>query len=162
MIVKTKKYQLTSRTYTKIGMRKILKAQWWLPVSIFFGIIALNLLLNLVYTNTWVYIFAPIGVGLYFLFWWIQFVGATQLEQSKPMFQKFNYEIDGKQILMKLNSREGMQIKWEMIKLAEKRKDAFVLFFSNVQFLHLPFRIFNSENEIRFLETLLKRKNLLK
>ncbi|NJO03649.1 MAG: YcxB family protein [Bacteroidia bacterium] len=163
MIIKTKKYQLDSKTYRKIAMKNILLSQWWLPTAIFFGIIILNLLLNLtVYENLWIYFLAPVGAGLYYLFWLVQFTGAPHLEQMKPMFQKLNYEISGKEILMKMNARQGMQMKWEMIKSAEKSKDAFILFFSKAQFLHLPFRIFNSDNDLRFTEALLKRKNLLK
>lgn len=162
MIVRTKKYQLPTKTYRRIGLARTLKTQWWLPVSIFAGIILLNLLLNLVYTNTWIFFLAPVGVLLYYLFWWIQFTGAPQLEQMKPMFEKFTYEISGKEILMKKSPKEGMQMKWEMIKNAEKTKDAFLLFFSKAQFIHLPFKIFNSDNDIRFTEAILKRKKLLK
>lgn len=161
MIIKTKKYQLPGRTYIRLGMLNIIKTQWWLPTSIFFGIIGLNILLNLVYTNTWVYYIAIIATMLYFLFWWIQFAGATQLEQTKAMFQKMNYEIDSRQVLMKISTREGMPIKWDMIKSAQKRKKDFVLILSKAQFIHLPFNIFKSENEVRLMETLLKRKNLL-
>jgi hypothetical protein len=162
MIVKTKKYQLPKKTYRKIGLSNVLKTQWWLPVSIFFGVIVLNLLLNLVYTNIWIYIFAPIGLLLYYLFWWVQFTGAPELEQMKPMFEKFTYEISGKEILMKKNAKEGMQMKWEMIKSAQKTKDAYLLMFSKAQFIYLPFKIFNSDNDLRFTDAILRRKNLLK
>lgn len=162
MIVKTKKYQLPVKTYRRIGLGYVLKTQWWLPVSIFSGIIVLNLLLNLVYPNIWIFFFAPISLLFYYWFWWIQFTGAPQLEQMKPMFERFTFEISGKEIMMKKNPKEGMQMKWETIKRAEKTKDAFLLIFSKVQFIHLPFKIFNSDNDLRFTEALLKRKNLLK
>ena len=73
-----------------------------------------------------------------------------------------DYEIDSRQILMKLNAREGMPVQWNMIKRVELTKDAFVLYMSKTQFIHLPFRIFNTENEKKFMETILKRKKLIK
>jgi hypothetical protein len=54
-----------------------------------------------------------------------------------------------------------MQMKWEMIKKAYKEKDHFLLVVSRAQFIHLPFSIFNSENDLKFTESLLKRKNLI-
>jgi YcxB-like protein len=162
MTVKTRKYQLPAKTYINLGMANILKTQWWLPVAIFFGIIVLNLLLNLVYRNYWIYILAPVATGGYFLFWYIQFYGATQLERSKILFEKFSYEIDSRFILMKVNQKEGMQINWDMIKSAVKRKDDFILTISKAQFIQLPFKIFNSDNDVRFTEALLKKKGLIK
>ncbi len=164
MIIKTKKYQLEPKTYTRLGMSNIIREQWWLPVALFFGFIVFNLLLNLVYENIWIYIFAPIAVGLYFLFWWVQFAGAAQLKQNELMFEKYTYEIDGRSIFMKVNAKEGMQLKWEMIQKAEKneKKEYFLLTVSKGQFLYLPFKIFNSMNDIRFLESILRRKSLIK
>ena len=163
MIIKTRKYKLENKTYVTLAMKHLLRTQWkWAAIPV--AIILLNVVLNVtgVYHNLWIYFMAPLAVLLYLLFWFIQFTGVTQMEQSKPMFQKFAYEIDSRQILMKLNTKEGMQLKWENIKEAYKEKEHFLLFFSRVQFLHLPFSIFNSENDIRFMESILKRKNLIK
>jgi hypothetical protein len=55
-----------------------------------------------------------------------------------------------------------MPIKWEQIKRAWMSKDAFTFVISKVQFIHLPFRIFNAENQVKFIETILKRKGYLK
>ena len=84
------------------------------------------------------------------------------MEQNKTIFEKLAYEIDSRQILMKINTRQGMPIQWNMIKKVELKKDAYVLYLSKAQFIHLPFRIFNSENERKFMETILKRKELIK
>jgi hypothetical protein len=161
--IKTKKYQLETKIYIRIAMENLLRSQWyWMFVPL--AIIMLNLVLNLTgaYRNLWIYFtFPPLLIIGYVLFWAIQFTGVTQLQQNKPLFQKMAYEIDSKQILMKLNSKEGMQIKWEMIKSVKKAKDHYLLMISKAQFLHLPFDIFNSENDLRFFEALLKRKNLL-
>jgi hypothetical protein len=161
MIVKTRRYQLDNSTYIKLAMKHLLRTQWyWVFVPV--GIIVINIILNLtVYQNIWIYFLAPLVVIGYLLFWLIQFTGVTQVEQNKVLFQKLLYEIDGRQILIKLNQREGMQMKWEMIKKAYKEKDHFLLVVSRAQFIHLPFSIFNSENDLKFTESLLKRKNLI-
>lgn len=156
MIIKTKKYQLETGTYIKMGLKSILKEQWWVIL------IALVICCGYFWiASIWWIIGAVIAYGLYVLFWTIQFTGVTQMEQNKPIFQKMAYEIDSRQILMKLNAREGMPVQWNMIKRVELTKDAFVLYLSKAQFIHLPFRIFNSENDKKFLETILKRKELI-
>ncbi|WP_339875758.1 YcxB family protein [uncultured Algoriphagus sp.] len=157
MIVKTKKYQLPTGTYIKIALVNILKQQWWvIPIAVaiacgYFWI-----------PSIWWIIGAVLAYGLYVLFWAIQFTGVTQMEQNKVIFDKMAYEIDSRQILMKINTKQGMPVQWNMIKTAEKRKDAYLLYMSKAQFIHLPFRIFNSENERKFMETILKRKELIK
>lgn len=84
------------------------------------------------------------------------------MEQNKVIFEKMAYEIDSRQILMKINTKQGMPVQWNMIKKAEITKDAYVLYLSKAQFIHLPFRIFNSENERKFMETILRRKEFIK
>jgi hypothetical protein len=162
MIVKTRKYQLEPKVYIQLAMKHLLRTQWrWAAVPV--GIIVLNIILNFtIYPNIWIYFIALAVVIGYLLFWAIQFTGVTQMEQNKVIFQKMLYEIDGRQILMKLNSKEGIQMKWEMIKEGFKEKDHFLLVLSRAQFIHLPFSIFNSENDIKFTESLLRRKNLIK
>ncbi|EON79148.1 hypothetical protein ADIS_0377 [Lunatimonas lonarensis] len=153
MIVKTKKYQLPNGTYIKLGLLNILKEQWWVVL------IAILIGCGYFWIASWWWIsMAILAYVLYWLFWVIQFAGVTQLEQNKVMFEKMAYEIDSRQILMKLNARQGMPIKWEMIKKVELRKDAFVFTMSKAQFIYLPFKIFNSENDVKFIETILKRK----
>jgi cell division septal protein FtsQ len=156
MIIKTKKYQLPKGTYIKMGLVNIIKEQWWVIL------IALAICLGFFWiASVWWFIGAIIAYGLYILFWAIQFTGVTQMEQNKVIFEKLAYELDSRQILMKLNVREGMPIQWNMIKRVELTKDAYVLYMSKAQFIHLPFRIFNSENDRKFMETILKRKELI-
>ncbi len=157
MIVKTKRYQLTNNTYVKIGMMNILREQWW----VFLIAIAISSMMFIIPSNWW-WIGSLIALILYGLFWLIQFAGVSQLDQNKVMFEKFIYEITSQQILMKLNVKQGMPIKWETIKKVVKSKKAFLLIISKAQFIYLPYRIFNSENEIKFLESILKRKGYLK
>jgi len=158
MIVKTKNYKLEKKTYIKIAFRNMIKQQGWIA-----GSVALALCLcSLWIPSIWWFIGAAIGVGLFLLFWWIQFYGVTQLEQGKMLFEKISYEISSQQILMKINPREGMPLKWDQFKKAFIEKDAFVLFVNKAQIVHLPFKIFNTENERKFVASILKTKGLLK
>lgn len=157
MIVKTKKYKLENGTYIKLGLRNVLREQWWV------GLIVIALCCGYFWIpNIWWFIGTGIAAILYVLFWLIQFAGVSQMEQSKMWFERMGYEITSQQILIKLNAKQGMPIKWDQIKRARKGKDYFLLVMNKAQLIHLPFRIFNTENERKFLETILKRKNLLK
>lgn len=157
MIVKTKKYKLETGTYIKIALAAVLKQQWWV-ILIALGIMAGSLI---VWSHWWI-TGALIAYTLYVLFWLIQFAGITQMEQGKILFERLSYEITSQQILIKLSSKQGMPIKWEQIKRAKKSKTGFVLWMSKVQIINLPFKIFNTENERKFLETILRRKEYFK
>ena len=122
MILKTKKYKLEPSLYIKTAMMEILRKQWWFIV----GPVAIACL-AFIWPSWWFISIAILIVVLYLLFWAVQFAGVTQLEQNKMLFQKMSYEIDGRQILMKINEREGMPVKWEMIKTAiENQQDLIV------------------------------------
>lgn len=92
----------------------------------------------------------------------IQFAGVTQLDQYKILFERLSYEISSQQILIKLNAKQGMPIKWDQIKNAKVGKKAFTLVLSKAQFVYLPYKVFKTENEKKFVETILKRKELIK
>jgi len=157
MIIKTKKYQLPKNTYIKLAMTSALKRQWWVGL-IYVGLMAGYFLAP----SIWWFIGPSIALVLYLLFWFIQFTGVTQLEQGKLLFEKMSYEISSQQVLLKLNAKQGMPIKWEQIKRAQIGKDYFVLYLSKAQFIYLPFKILNNNNDIKFLETVLKRKGYVK
>ena len=157
MIVKTKNYRLEKNIYIRTAFLSILKQQWWA------GLIALAICMGYVFVPSWWWFFAAfLGAGLFLLFWWIQFYGVTQLEQGKMLFERFSYEISSQQILMKINAREGMPMKWDQIKKARIGKDYFVLFINKAQLIYLPFKIFNSDNERKFMTSILKTKGLIK
>jgi hypothetical protein len=158
MIVKTKNYKLDKKTYINLALRNILKRQGWIAAAGAF-VICLGYIWI---PSIWWFIGAIVGLGLYLLFWWVQFYGVTQLEQGKMLFEKFSYEITSQQIIMKINAREGMPLKWDQIIRAEIGKDAFVLFVNKAQLIHLPFKIFNSDNERKFLISVLRNKGLVK
>lgn len=157
MIVKTKKYKLETGTYIRIGLKNIFKEQWWV-LLIYLAICAMYFVIP----SWWWIIGASIALVLYFLFWLIQFAGIPQLEQNKILFERLGYEIDSRQILVKVSSKQGMPITWDMIKRAAVGKNDFILVVSKAQIIHLPFRIFNNDNQIKFVETILKRKGLVK
>ncbi len=158
MIIKTKKYQLPTKTFIKLAMFNVLREQWWV------GLIVIAIAaLTFIYPDTiWFYIIAAIGLMLYLLFWIIQFVGLTQMQQAKFIFEKLSYEIDPKQILLKLNTKQGMPIKWDQIKKARAGKDSYLLIMNKAQMIHLPHKVFNGPRDIKMMETLLKRKSLIK
>lgn len=161
--VRTKKYALPTKKYTRLALSHLVKDQlkWvWIPVALIIGNVILNV--TNTYPNIWIYIMIVIGVLLYALFWVIQFVGVTQLEQYKPMFEKYQYEIDPRQIILKINQKEGGVMKWEQIQSAYQDKEGFVLVISRGQFLYFPYSIFNSEHDQKIVARILKQKNLLK
>lgn len=158
MIVKTKKYQLETGTYIKLGLLNVLREQWW----VFLIALAIASGTFFIPDTIWFIVGSLIGIVLYLLFWLIQFAGVTQMEQGKFMFEKLSYEITSKQIIIKLNSKQGMPINWEMIKRAKIGKDHFLLIISKAQLVYLPHKLFKTEHELKFIETVLKRKNLIK
>ena len=160
MIVRTKNYKLEKKIYINTALKAILKKQGRIAAAV-------ALLLCLCYfipgvASIWWFIGAVIGLGLYVLFWWIQFYGVTQLDQGKMLFEKFSYEISSQQILMKINPREGMPLKWDQIKSAAIGKDHIVLFVNKAQIIYWPFKIFNTDNERKFVMSILRNKGLVK
>ena len=157
MTIRTRKYQLQTKKYVQIAMMGVIRQQWWVSL-IYLTICATYFLLP----SWWWVIGATIALGLYFLFWLIQFAGVTQLEQGKFLFQKLSYEINSREILIKVTSKQGMPLKWGQIKRAFRDKQGFTFFLSKAQVIHLPNKIFNSENERKFLESVLRRKEYIK
>jgi hypothetical protein len=122
-------------------------------------LLGVNVFLNLsgTYKNYWIYIFLAIGVVGYILFWLIQFTGITQLAQYKQLFDKYRYEIDSRQIFMKISEKEGGMLKWDMILSAYKDKQAYILEMGKYQFLYLPFSIF-SDNDRKLMDKIMRDK----
>lgn len=157
MIVKTKKYQMPKGKYIGLAFKNLIRDQWWVAL-IYLAICAGYVWI----ASHWWITGGTIALTLYILFWLIQFAGISQLEQGKFMFEKLGYEINSQQILIKLNSKQGMPMKWDQIKRAESKKNEFVFTINKAQLVHLPHRIFNTQNEIKFVETILKRKGFIK
>ncbi|MBI34023.1 MAG: hypothetical protein CMP67_01495 [Flavobacteriales bacterium] len=159
MKVITKKYELEKKKYISVATIALLKKEW------FYGIPCIVLLALSFIVTSWFWTFFLIGFLvplLYVGFWMIQFAGFTQHEMGKMFFYKMNYEIDGRQFLLKMDAKHGMPIEWKSFKKAFKTKSGFILTMSKAQFIYLPFSIFKKENDIKLISTILNRKNLLK
>lgn len=157
MLVKTKNYRMEKSDYIRMAFKNVLRQQWWV------GLIVVAICIPYIWVpSIWWFIGAVAGAGLYLLFWWLQFYGVTQLEQGKMLFERYSYEITSQQVLMKLNPREGMPIKWDQVKRAQVGKDYFLLFLNKAQIIYWPFKIFNTENERKFVQSVLKTKGLTK
>jgi hypothetical protein len=184
MIVKTKKYALDQKTYINLALKQWLRDNWK------FGLVPLALIiLNIAlyatgtFDHYWPAIVIFLLTVLYVLFWAVQITGIAQMEQSKALFQKYVYEIDSRQILMRINAKEGGILKWDQISSVNKDASAYILYLDNAeatrnvkaswiaktvtkglakaQFLYLPFSIFNSEQDLKFTDAILRRKGLL-
>jgi hypothetical protein len=156
---KTKKYQVPVNTYVKIGLENVIKDWWWvfiIPVVL----IAAGFLIG----GGWIWglgITAVVSTILYIVFWGAQFYGLSHVPQGKVLFDKLSYEFEQKQIKILKSQKEGMMMPWENIKKVFKTKDAFILKLSLVQYIHIPFHIFQTENDLKFAEKLFERKGLL-
>ncbi|NJM93737.1 MAG: YcxB family protein [Cytophagales bacterium] len=157
MIIKTKKYKLDKNTYIKLGMVNIAREQWWV-----FPIVLVLMSGAFLIWSIWWIIGPLIAFSLYELFWLIQFAGITQLEQGKMLFEKLSYEISSQQVLIKVSTTQGMPLKWDQIKRARISKDSFLFIVNKAQLIHLPFKIFNTDHDRKFVETVLKRKGYVK
>lgn len=156
---KTKKYQVPVNTYVKIGLENVIRDWWWvfiIPVVL----VAAGILIG----GGWIWglgITAVVSTILYIVFWGAQFYGLSHVPQGKVLFDKLSYEFEQKQIKILKSQKEGMMMPWENIKKVFKTKDAFILKLSLVQYIHIPFHIFQTENDLKFAEKLFERKGLL-
>ena len=156
MIIKTKKYKLENNLYIKLCLKSILHQRLWF----IFGFIFFSSFIILI-SFYWFILCIFLGIFLYFLFWFIQFYGITKLDQNQLIFEKLSYQIDNKQIVVWFNNKQGMPILWNKIKCVFKGSDYFLLYVSKTHIIHLPYKIFNNDYEIKIMKTFLIRKNLL-
>ena len=177
LAIRTKKTQLTTDNYTKMVMVEVWKKDWVYALIPF----ALGLLPAIFVHSWWWLGLAVVLTVLFVLFRSAQVTGVTQMEQSKPLFERMSFEMDQKQLLLRVGPEKAMQLTWDMIGRARRDADAYLLYlkpgtppagmapwrmwlartFDVPVFLHLPQRIFNSPNDVKLFESLLRRKNLL-
>lgn len=156
---KTKKYQVPVNTYVRIGLSNVIREWWWAflaPIGM--------ILIGIVIGGGWLWGLLIAGIlvtVLYLLFWGVQFYGLSHVPQGKVLFDKLSYEFEQKQIKIMKTQKEGMMMPWENIKSVSKTKDAYILKLSLVQYIHLPYDIFQTENDLRYTEKLFERKGLL-
>ena len=180
LAIRTKKSQLTTDAYTRMVMGEVWKKDWVYALIPF----ALGLLPALFVHSWWWLALSVVLTLLFVLFRSAQVTGVTQMEQSKPLFERMAFEMDNKQLLLRVGAdKDGkaMQLTWDMIARARRDADAYLLYlkpgtppaglaawrlwlartFDVPVFLHLPQRIFNSPNDVKLFEAMLRRKNLL-
>ena len=177
LAIRTKKTQFDTNTYTRLAMAEVWKKDWVYALIPF----ALGLLPAIFVHSWWWLVLAVVLTLLFVLFRSAQITGVTQMEQSKPLFERMNFEMDQKQLLLRVGPEKAMQLTWDMIGRARRDADAYLLYlkpgvppegmaawrlwlartFDVPVFLHLPLRIFNSTNDLKLFESLLRRKNLL-
>ena len=157
MIVRTKKFQMGKGQYIRKGFFNLLSEQWWV-IFIYLLLCSMNFYIP----SIWWIVGSSTALILYVLFWLIQFFAVTQVEQSSYMFERLSYEISSNQIMMKINNKQGMPIKWDTVKKVKIQKDCFLFKLNIVQFIIFPYKVFNNENEIRFIKSILNRKGYVK
>ncbi len=177
LAIRTKKTQLTTDMYTRLVMGEVWKKDWYYALIPF----ALGLLPALFVHSWWWLALSVVLTVLFVLFRSAQVTGVTQMEQSKPLFERMNFEMDNKQLLLRVGPEKAMQLTWDMIGRARRDADAYLLYlkpgtppadtagwrvwlartFDVPVFLHLPLRVFNSPNDLKLFEALLRRKSLL-
>lgn len=177
LAIRTKKNQVDKNAYAKMAMAQVWKREWWRALI---PLVVLSLPAVIEFSWWWVAA-ATLVTVLYVLVRSAQVMGVTQMEQSNVLFERVMYEIDQRQILMKRNDREGMALQWDMIEKVVQHKEAYQFYlkgpsadqlpkgwkgwlaktFNVPVFLHLPFRIFNSANDLKLMDSLLRRKNFI-
>lgn len=177
LAIRTKKYQLDTNTYNRLAMTQVWRKEWWYALIPF----AIGVLPALIWPSWWWLLSGVLLTVLYVLLRSSLITGVTQMEQTKPLFEKVNYEADNRQLLVKLNDRQGMNLNWDMIDRARLTPEGYMLWLKQGEapadlagwrrwiartfdapiFLLLPQRIFNSPNDIKLFEAILRRKNLL-
>ena len=177
MAIRTKKHQLDTNTYTRIAMGRVWRREWWYALIPF----AVGLLPAIIW-HSWWWLALSVGLTLlYVLFRSAQVTGVTQVEQSKPLFEKMAYEFDNKQIVLRRNEKEGMRLTWDMIGEVKRESAGYLMLLKSPElpaevkgfkrwmartfdapiFVEVPDRIFNSGNDQKLFEAMLRRKSFL-
>lgn len=177
LAIRTKKTQLDPNTYTRIAMAEVWKKDWPYALIPF----AIGLLPAIFLPSWWWIALAVLLTVLFVLLRSAQVTGVTQMEQSKPLFERMSYEMDNRMLLLRVSAEKAMQVGWDNIDRARRTDDGYQLYlkpgsppaglaawrlwvartFDVPVFLLLPLRIFSSPNDLKLFEALLRRKNLL-
>jgi hypothetical protein len=175
--IRTKKYQMDKDAFTRIAITQVWKKEWWyalIPFALF--------MLPAIFSFSWWWVAVAFIITLLFvLLRSAQVMGVTRVEQGNVLFEKLMYEIDNRQVLMKRNDREGMALTWDMIQRAQRKDDSYMLWlqppsagqlptgwkgwlartFQAPIFIMLPYKIFNSQNDLKLMDSILRRKSLI-
>ncbi|OWP64588.1 hypothetical protein CDA63_02185 [Hymenobacter amundsenii] len=177
MAIRTKKHKLDTNVYTRLALGRVWRREWWYALIPF----AVGLLPAIIW-HSWWWLALAFGLTLlYVLFRSAQITGVTQVEQTKPLFEKMAYEFDNKQIVLRRNEKEGMRLTWDMIGDVKREANGYLLAlktpelpadltgfkrwmartFDTPIFVQVPDRIFNSANDQKLFDAMLRRKSLL-
>ena len=177
LAIRTKKTQFSTDAYTKLALAEVWRKDWKYALIPF----AIGLLPAVIWHSWWWLALSMVLTLLFVLFRSAQVTGVAQMEQSKPLFEKMSFEMDQRQLLLRVSPEKAMQLQWDMIARARRSEGAYLLYLKPGTppadtkpwrawlaraldvpvFLHLPEKIFNSDNDKRLFESLLRRKNLL-
>lgn len=157
MIIKTKKYQLSRDTYISVGWSYLLRSKWWILL------IALPFLLSYIYFRSIAFcvVLPVLGELAYWGYGWFRLYAVTKVRQNELMFSPLIYQISSQELLMQFNSKQAASIPWDQIKQVYRDSSCFMLIISPVQFIYWPYKIFHSVHEIKLVESILRRKQLL-
>ncbi|AII52075.1 hypothetical protein [Hymenobacter sp. APR13] len=179
LAIRTKKHQLDSNLYTRVAMGYVWRKEWWFVLIPF----VVGVLPAAIWPSWWWLASGLVLALLYVLLRSSQITAVTQVEQTKPLFERMSYVIDQRQIGLMQNEKEGkgMGVNWDMIGRVEREGEGYLLWFRNQDvpaeitgwrawvartfetpmFLHVPFKIFNTATDQKLFESMLRRKNLL-
>ncbi len=177
LAIVTKKTQFDTNAYTRLAMAEVWRKDWVYAFVPF----AIGLLPAIVWHSWWWLAVSALLTLAFVLLRSAQVTGVTQMEQSKPLFERMSFEMDQKQLLLRVSKEKAMQLTWDMIGKVRRDGDAYLLYlkpgvppegtapwrlwlgrtFDVPVFLHLPQRVFNSDNDRKLFEALLRRKSLL-
>ena len=175
--IKTKKYQFETSAYTRIAMAEVWRKEWWYALIPF----VVGVLPAIIWHSWWWLALGVVLALLYALLRSAQVTGITQMEQSKPLFERMSYEADQRQLILRQSEQRAMALPWDQIGRVGREPDAYLLYlkpgvppaelaawrkwvartFDVPVFLHLPLRLFNNDNDRKLFEALLRRKGLL-
>jgi len=156
--IKTKKYQLDIKDYTKIAMRGTLRKLWWV------FLISIAIILPGLYwfkALPWLVGVSALLTSAYVLLMWAFFRNMNTLPQGKMLFEKVFYMFDNQGLKVMIKENEGMDLKYEMIKSVQKDASGYTFFLTPVQFFKVPFSVFTSENDQKLAEAMMRRRKMI-
>ncbi|MEJ7666189.1 MAG: hypothetical protein WKG07_45080 [Hymenobacter sp.] len=109
--IKTKKYQFDPNTYTRIAMGEVWRKQWWYALIP----LAVGVLPAIIWPSWWWLLLGVLLVVAFVLLRSSLISGVTQMEQSKPLFERMNYEADSRQLILRQSEQRAMALPWDQI-----------------------------------------------
>jgi len=147
-MIKTEKIKLTSKSFFKVLMTVYLKKRWWLllwlfVLSVFF---AFNKNRDGIenFFMFFGFIYPIIIVGQHWRY--------ANSQDNNVFFLERDYEIYNNRIVGNLSDGTTSTILIENFVNAINLKDAYLLYFSKIQFIYIPKEAFQSEKDLNWFE----------